>query len=172
MSQGRDSSGQDSAGQNADRGYRVLIVDDNLPSAEMLSEILALEGHTVQMAHTGADALRIAPGFAPDVAVLDIGLPDQDGFEPFVSASSGGDAPDGCSGPARGCAFLYTSSSWAALTCVYRCVVESCTCPSSSWIARRSAPRCSRCVANEWRSACGLMPNRVLHAATYRATRR
>ena len=81
MSQGRDSSGQDSTGQNADRGYRVLIVDDNLPSAEMLSEILALEGHTVQMAHTGADALRIAPGFAPDVAVLDIGLPDQDGFE-------------------------------------------------------------------------------------------
>ena len=40
------------------------------------------------------------------------------------------------------------------------------TCPSSSWMARRSAPRWSRCVANECRSACGLMPNRVLHAAT------
>ena len=39
-------------------------------------------------------------------------------------------------------------------------------------MTRRSAPRSSRCVANECRSACGLIPNRVLHAATYFRTRR
>ena len=45
--------------------------------------------------------------------------------------------------------------SRAASRCVYFCVVESEAWPSSSWIARRSAPACSRCVAKVCRSACG-----------------
>jgi hypothetical protein len=43
----------------------------------------------------------------------------------------------------------------AASRCVYFWVVESEAWPSSSWIARRSAPAWRRCVAKVWRSACG-----------------
>jgi two-component system, chemotaxis family, CheB/CheR fusion protein len=62
-------------------GSRILVVDDHAPSAEMLAEILMLEGHEVRMAHTAVDAVTVARSFAPRIAVLDIGLPDQDGFE-------------------------------------------------------------------------------------------
>jgi DNA-binding response OmpR family regulator len=60
---------------------RILVVDDHTPSAEMLAEILTLEGHAVQMAHTAVEAVAMARSFEPTIAVLDIGLPDQDGFE-------------------------------------------------------------------------------------------
>ena len=60
---------------------RILVVDDHAPSAEMLAEILTLEGHEVRMAHTAVEAVEVARSFAPGIAVLDIGLPDQDGFE-------------------------------------------------------------------------------------------
>ena len=62
-------------------GTRILVVDDHEPSAEMLAEILTLEGHEVRMAHTAVDAVAVAGVFSPMIAVLDIGLPDQDGFE-------------------------------------------------------------------------------------------
>jgi DNA-binding response OmpR family regulator len=60
---------------------RVLVVDDHAPSAEMLAEILALEGYEVRMAHSAGQAMDMALQFVPRVAILDIGLPDQDGFE-------------------------------------------------------------------------------------------
>jgi CheY-like chemotaxis protein len=60
---------------------RILVVDDHAPSAEMLAEILTLEGHDVRMAHSAVEAIETARSFAPAIAVLDIGLPDQDGFE-------------------------------------------------------------------------------------------
>ncbi len=62
-------------------GTRILVVDDHEPSAEMLAEILTLEGHEVRMAHTAVDAVAVAGVFSPMIAVLDIGLPDEDGFE-------------------------------------------------------------------------------------------
>jgi DNA-binding response OmpR family regulator len=60
---------------------RILVVDDHAPSAEMVAEILGLEGHDVRIAHSAAQALECVQDFAPSVAVLDIGLPDEDGFE-------------------------------------------------------------------------------------------
>lgn len=60
---------------------RVLVVDDHAPSAEMVAEILGLEGYDVCIAHSAARALECVEEFAPVVAVLDIGLPDEDGFE-------------------------------------------------------------------------------------------
>jgi DNA-binding response OmpR family regulator len=60
---------------------RVLVVDDHAPSAEMVAEILTLEGYEVRIAHSASEAMAQAQQFAPRVAILDIGLPDEDGFE-------------------------------------------------------------------------------------------
>lgn len=59
---------------------RVLIVDDHPASAEMLVEILAMEGYVVEVARCAQEALERARSFAPALALLDIGLPDMDGF--------------------------------------------------------------------------------------------
>jgi DNA-binding response OmpR family regulator len=59
---------------------RVLIVDDNVASGDLLAEILSLEGYAVRVAHCAKDALIIAREFVPAIALLDIGLPDMDGF--------------------------------------------------------------------------------------------
>ncbi len=60
---------------------RVLVVDDNIDSAEMLVELLAMWGHTALHAPDGPRALALAPEFAPDIVLLDIGLPGLDGYE-------------------------------------------------------------------------------------------
>jgi signal transduction histidine kinase/ActR/RegA family two-component response regulator len=60
---------------------RVMIVDDNEDSADMLSQMLTMNGHVTIVAHDPIQALSIAPNFKPDVAVLDIGLPGMDGYE-------------------------------------------------------------------------------------------
>jgi len=60
---------------------RVLIVDDNPDAAELMGEALELAGHTVQIAHDGARGLELAAEFDPDCVMLDIGLPEIDGYE-------------------------------------------------------------------------------------------
>ncbi|HEY5936406.1 MAG TPA: response regulator, partial [Kofleriaceae bacterium] len=60
---------------------RVLIVDDNEDAAELLAALLGSMGHTVEVANRGDLALDVASVFAPDVALLDIGLPVFDGYE-------------------------------------------------------------------------------------------
>jgi PAS domain S-box-containing protein len=62
-------------------GMRVLIVDDNADSAELLAESVRLMGHVPRVAHDGPAGLRIGAEFRPDVALLDIGLPVMDGYE-------------------------------------------------------------------------------------------
>lgn len=62
-------------------GRRVLIVDDNEDAAATLAELLAVCGHTVEVAHHADAAVETARRFAPEVALLDIGLPDVDGYE-------------------------------------------------------------------------------------------
>ena len=56
-------------------GRRVLVVDDNGDSADSLALLLRLDGHETAVAYNGAEAVRMAESFRPDVAVLDIGLP-------------------------------------------------------------------------------------------------
>jgi len=63
------------------RQKRVLVVDDNLDAAEMLSEALRAAGHEVATAHDGVQALELLRDFEMDVGVLDLGLPIMDGFE-------------------------------------------------------------------------------------------
>ena len=60
---------------------RVLIVDDNVDAAESLAMLLRLEGHKVQVAHSGAAALQLAAASPPEVAFLDLGMPVMSGYE-------------------------------------------------------------------------------------------
>jgi CheY-like chemotaxis protein/anti-sigma regulatory factor (Ser/Thr protein kinase) len=60
---------------------RVLVIDDNDDAAEAIAVFLRLEGHDVQTANDGPQALQCADMFGPEVAVVDIGLPGMDGYE-------------------------------------------------------------------------------------------
>jgi CheY-like chemotaxis protein len=60
---------------------RVLVVDDNMDAADMLVMMLQLFGHEVRAAYTGQTALETAVEYQPDVVLLDIGLPDMNGYE-------------------------------------------------------------------------------------------
>ncbi|MFO0887774.1 MAG: response regulator [Isosphaeraceae bacterium] len=60
---------------------RVLVVDDNVDSAQTLTTLLQLSGHETRTAHDGPDALEVAHSFRPEVVFLDIGLPRMDGYE-------------------------------------------------------------------------------------------
>lgn len=63
------------------RAVRLLIVEDNDDTAQVLRWGLEQLGYAVEIAHNGPVALRLAQSFQPDVAVLDIGLPIMDGWE-------------------------------------------------------------------------------------------
>ena len=69
------------ASNDADAGRRILVVEDNLDVAHTLRDVLTLEGHEVELAHSGAEALARAPVFQPEVVLCDIGLPEMDGYE-------------------------------------------------------------------------------------------
>ena len=60
---------------------RILVVDDNADSAEMMRAVLELDGHDVRVAYDGPSAVKSAKDFQPEVALLDIGLPGMDGYE-------------------------------------------------------------------------------------------
>ncbi len=60
---------------------RVLVVDDNVDAAEGLRRLLELHGHRVDTAYDGPSALRQIEASAPDVLLLDLGLPGMDGLE-------------------------------------------------------------------------------------------
>ncbi len=62
-------------------GRRVLIVDDNQDAADSVAQFLQLEGHEVKTVGDGMQAIACAPVFAPQVVVLDIGLPVLSGYE-------------------------------------------------------------------------------------------
>jgi signal transduction histidine kinase len=60
---------------------RVMIVDDNVDAADSLGLLLGLEGHQIECAYSATAALQRVAAFAPQVVLLDIGLPDIDGYE-------------------------------------------------------------------------------------------
>ena len=62
-------------------GASVLIVDDNVDAALMLSDLLSSIGYATRVAHDAPQALAIAEEYVPDIALLDIGLPAMDGYE-------------------------------------------------------------------------------------------
>ena len=60
---------------------RILVVDDNVDVATSLAVLLRLSGHEVHVAHDGATALAVAGPHPPDVAILDIGMPNMNGHD-------------------------------------------------------------------------------------------
>jgi signal transduction histidine kinase len=60
---------------------RILIVDDNADAANSLAQVLALDGHAAEAMYSASAALKWAASFAPDVVLLDLGLPEMDGYE-------------------------------------------------------------------------------------------
>ena len=60
---------------------RIAIIDDNVDAATTIAEALRIAGHDVCIGHSAAQGLQLVDEFNPDIAILDIGLPDMDGFE-------------------------------------------------------------------------------------------
>lgn len=83
---------------------RVLVVEDYPGAAEITCILLEMLGHATRAAKTGAEALSQAALFEPEVIVLDLGLPDQSGYDvarrlrerrgrqPFIAAMTGWEA--------------------------------------------------------------------------------
>jgi two-component system OmpR family response regulator len=71
---------------------RILVVDDELNIAELVSMALRYAGFEVEMAGTGREALERAEEFRPQILVLDVMLPDFDGFEVARRLTAGGRA--------------------------------------------------------------------------------
>ena len=59
---------------------QILVVDDEVGIRELLSEILADEGHQVMLAESAGDARRLRERSRPDLVLLDIWMPDTDGI--------------------------------------------------------------------------------------------
>lgn len=84
---------------------RVLVIDDHVDTADMLQVLLQAARHDVRVAYSGADALQVAVEFVPDLALVDLHLPDMSGFSVAkqlrkqsgrrinIVAITGGDAP-------------------------------------------------------------------------------
>jgi signal transduction histidine kinase len=62
-------------------GRRILVVDDNRDAAETLGTLLGALGATVEVANSGQTALETLDRFDPDTMLLDIGMPEMDGYE-------------------------------------------------------------------------------------------
>lgn len=60
---------------------RLVVIDDNESSSEMLKRILELGHHEVYVAGTGSEGIALIKDMAPDLALVDIGLPDFSGYE-------------------------------------------------------------------------------------------
>ncbi len=62
-------------------GLRIVVADDNVDAANILSALLEAAGHTAEPVHDGLQALRLVEKLRPDLAILDIGMPSLNGYE-------------------------------------------------------------------------------------------
>ena len=86
------SNGAPKAEAGTPAARRVLVVDDNVDSAESLAMLLRLGGHEIETAYDGLQAVEAAERFKPDLVLLDIGLPGIDGYDAAarIREASGG----------------------------------------------------------------------------------
>jgi len=70
--------------QRAKTPKRILVVDDDRDGAEAVAVLLRFEGHTVETAYDGVEALGMASRFHPQVVLLDVSMPELDGFDVAV----------------------------------------------------------------------------------------
>src|SRR4030095_15334525 len=78
-----DRAGDSVPVETAARGrrWRVLVVDDNADGADVTALLLAEMGHETKVAYSGPAALAVVDEYLPNVVLLDIGLPEMDGYE-------------------------------------------------------------------------------------------
>lgn len=69
------------AAESPARRLRILVIEDNPDARELLRMVLEMDGHMVETAADGAAGVRMAAATAPDIALVDIGLPEMDGYE-------------------------------------------------------------------------------------------
>lgn len=60
---------------------RILVIDDNLDCLNSLSMLLQLYGHEVAIAQSGMQGIEVLEQFQPSVVILDLGMPEMDGYE-------------------------------------------------------------------------------------------
>jgi CheY-like chemotaxis protein len=70
-----------SVNSSSPQPLRILVTDDNADARAMMEAMLALDGHDVRVARDGAQTLLAMEQSPPDVVLMDIGLPDMDGYE-------------------------------------------------------------------------------------------
>jgi len=66
---------------NPAKSLRILVVDDNRDAADSLGLLLQMSGHATVIVYDGVSAIRGVSDFVPDVALIDLAMPDMDGFE-------------------------------------------------------------------------------------------
>ena len=66
---------------NSTQTFSILIVDDNADITKSLGRLLEMRGHRIRIATNGAEAIAYAIEWKPDAILLDIGLPDRNGYE-------------------------------------------------------------------------------------------
>lgn len=72
---------QETGGRTEPPPLRILVVDDNVDSADVLLLPLKDDGYDVRAAYDGQSALEVARTFAPDVTLQDLGMPGMNGYE-------------------------------------------------------------------------------------------
>lgn len=60
---------------------RILVTDDNRDAADSLAMLLRVSGHEVDVAYEGAEAIKKAEAWRPEVMLLDIGMPEMNGYD-------------------------------------------------------------------------------------------
>lgn len=60
---------------------KIMVVDDNFDTAQSMAALISLEGHEVQTAYNGKDALQLAQAFRPEVMLIDLCMPGVDGYQ-------------------------------------------------------------------------------------------
>jgi signal transduction histidine kinase len=76
-----DMQNERSHGEAQTRARRILVVDDNVAAARAVGALLEYDGHTVDYAMSGTEAKEKTRLFKPDTEILDIGLPDINGYD-------------------------------------------------------------------------------------------
>jgi CheY-like chemotaxis protein len=74
--------------ERAVESKRVLVVDDNADAAFVVAELLKFRGHEVEVAFGGPEGYAAAVAMAPDVVLLDIGMPVMNGYQVAVALRS------------------------------------------------------------------------------------
>jgi CheY-like chemotaxis protein len=67
---------------------KVLIIDDNADAATLLAMFINAHGHETAVAHSGREGLTLASTFAPEIAIVDLGMPGMSGYDVAIALRS------------------------------------------------------------------------------------